>query len=235
MNKDTRRFYVYLWLRHKDSKNGPRLSPYYVGKGSGNRAFNPRQRRVKLPKDRSYIVFVQEGLTEQEAFDLERYCIALYGRKDLGTGILGNFTDGGEGVSGFKFPQEIRDRISRANLGRVVSQETRDKLSRANKGNQNFLGKTHTPETKAKMSLAQMGNQNFLGKTHTQEVRNRISRGRLRHLYELTDPNGEIYVTENLTDFAKQYGLSQGNLANVIHGKRKTHKGWTGRIVETFR
>jgi hypothetical protein len=224
-----------MWLRHKDSKHGPKLSPYYVGKGSGYRAFNPRQRRVKPPKDRSCIVFVQEGLTEQEAFDLERYCIALYGRKDLGTGILGNFTDGGEGASGLRVSQEVRDRISRANLGRVVSQETRDKLSQANMGNQNFLGKTHTPETKAKMSLAQMGNQNFLGKTHTQEIRNRISRGRLRHLYELTDPSGEIYVTENLTDFAKQYGLSQGNLANVIHGKRKTHKGWTGRIVETFR
>ncbi len=235
MNKDPRRFYVYLWLRHKDSKNGPRLSPYYVGKGSGNRAFNPRQRRVKPPKDHSYIVFAQEGLTEQEAFDSERYYIALYGRKDLGTGVLGNFTNGGEGVSGLRISQEARDRISRANLGKVVSQKTRDKLSRASMGKQHFLGKRHTPETKAKMSLAQMGNQNFLGKTHSQEARNRISRGRLRHLYEFTDPNGEIYATENLADFAKQYDLSQGNLVNVVHGKRKSHKGWTGRIIENLK
>ena len=211
MNKDSRRFYVYLWLRHKNSKHGARLSPYYVGKGSGNRAFNPRQRRVKPPKDQSFIVFAQEGLTEQEAFDLERYYIALYGRKDLGTGILGNFTDGGEGVSGLRISQEARDKISRAHTDKVVSQETRDKLSRAN-----------------------MGSQYFLGKTHTQEARSKIAQARLRYLCELTDPNGEIYVTDNLTDFAKQHDLSQGNLVNVIHGKRKSHKGWTGHIIERY-
>lgn len=232
MSEDSRRFYVYLWLRHKNSKHGPKLSPYYVGKGSGNRAFNPKQRRVKPPKDRSYIVFAQEGLTEQEAFDLERYYIALYGRKDLGTGILGNFTDGGEGVSGLRHSQESRNKMSRAQKGKMVSQETRDKLSRASMGHQHFLGKSHTQEARAKISLANMGNQNFLGKTHTKEARNRIAQARLRYLYELTNSNGDIYVTDNLTDFTRQHGLSQGNLVNVIHGKRKSHKGWTGRIIE---
>lgn len=235
MSKDPRRFYVYLWLRYKNSKHGPRLSPYYVGKGSGNRAFNPNQRRVKPPKDRSYIVFAQEGLTEQEAFNLERYYIALYGRKDLGTGILGNFTNGGEGASGLRLSQEARDKISRAHKGKIVSQETRDKLSRASIGHQHFLGKSHTQETRAKMSLSNRGNQHFLGKTHTQEARNRIARARLKYLYELTDPDGEIYITDNLTDFTKQHCLSQGNLVNVIHGKRKTHKGWTGKIIEEIR
>jgi hypothetical protein len=195
VNEDSRRFYVYLWLRHKNSKHGPKLSPYYVGKGSGNRAFNPRGRRVKPPKDWSYIVFAQEGLTEQEAFDLERYCIALYGRKDLGTGILCNFTDGGEGVSGLR----------------------------------------HSQEARAKLSLANMGNQHFLGKTHTQESRNKIAEARLKYLYELTNSNGDIYVTDNLTHFTRQHDLSQGNLVNVIHGKRKSHKGWTGRIIEQLR
>lgn len=232
MNEDSRRFYVYLWLRHKNSKHGPRLSPYYVGKGSGNRAFNPRQRRVKPPKDRSYIVFAQEGLTEQEAFDLERYYITLYGRKDLGTGILNNFTNGGEGASGLKLSQEARHKISRAHTGKIVSQKTRDKLSRASIGHQHFLGKSHTQETRAKISLANRGNQYFLGKTHTQEVRYKIAQARLKYLYELTAPSGDIYITDNLTDFARQHDLSQGNLVNVIHGKRKSHKGWTGKIVE---
>ena len=232
MNEDSRRFYVYLWLRHKNSKHGPMLSPYYVGKGSGNRAFNAKQRRVKPPKDRSYIVFAQEGLTEQEAFDLERYYIALYGRKDLGTGILGNFTNGGEGASGLRLSQEARNKISRAHTGRIVSQETRDKLSRASIGHQHFLGKSHTQEARAKISLANRGKQHFLGKTHTQEVRYKIAQARLRYLYELISPSGDIYITDNLTDFARQHDLSQGNLVNVIHGKRKSHKGWTGKIVE---
>jgi len=235
MIKDPRRFYVYLWLRCKESKNGPRLSPYYVGKGSGSRAFNPQNRKVKPPKDRAYIVFAQEGLTEHEAFDLERYYIALYGRKDLGTGILGNFTDGGEGSSGLRHTEDMKRKMSELHSGRSVSQETRNKLSRACMGNQNFLGKSHTQETRRKMSLASMGNQHFLGKTHTQEVRHKISQARLRHFYELIDPSDKIYTTDNLTKFAKEHGLSQGNLVNVIHGKRRHHKGWTGRIVETLK
>lgn len=235
MTKNPRRFYVYLWLRYKNSRHGPRLSPYYVGKGSGNRAFNSRQRRVRPPKDWSYIVFAQEGLTEREAFDLEQYYIALYGRKDLGTGILGNFTDGGEGVSGLRHSQEARNKISRAHLGKMVSQETRNKLSRAGLGNQHFLGKTHTQEAKTRISVASMGNQHFLGKTHTQKTKNKITQARLKYLYELTNSNGDIYVTDNLTDFANQHGLSQGNLVNVIHGKRKSHKGWTGQIMEEIK
>lgn len=235
MTKDPRRFYVYMFLRSKDSVNGKKYSPYYVGKGSGNRAFSLGGRRVKPPKDQSCIVFVQEGLTEQAAFDLERYCIALYGRKDLGTGILNNFTDGGEGVSGLMHSQESKNKMSRAQTGKVISQETRDKLSRVSMGNQHFLGKSHTQEARTKISLANIGNQHFLGKTHTQKSRNKIAQARLKYLYELTDSNGDIYVTDNLTDFTKQHDLSQGNLVNVINGKRKSHKGWTGRIVERLR
>jgi hypothetical protein len=44
------------------------------------------------------LVYVQEGLTEKRLLLLRRYCIALYGRIDLGTGILRNMTAGGGGL-----------------------------------------------------------------------------------------------------------------------------------------
>ena len=53
-----------------------------------------------------------------------------------------------------------------------------------------------------------------------------------RYLYELIDPDGEVYVTDNLFDFAKQYDLTNSSLNKVAHGKQGTHKGWTARIVE---
>ena len=92
------RFYTYAYLRSKDSKTAKAGTPYYIGKGHGNRAYN-YHRRTPVPKDRSKIIFLKENVTEEEAFTYEREMILFYGRKDLGTGILINWTDGGEGTS----------------------------------------------------------------------------------------------------------------------------------------
>ena len=86
--------YTYLWLR----SNG---TPYYVGKGHGKRAYKNGERAVKRPEC-EFRILVQHWVSEQEAFSMEKFWIALYGRKDLGTGILRNRTDGGDGPSGVK-------------------------------------------------------------------------------------------------------------------------------------
>lgn len=86
-------YYVYLYLRESDQ------TPYYVGKGTGNRMFRGSH-SVNIPKDLNLIQVVQDELSDQDARILEMELIKKYGRKDNGTGILRNLTDGGEGRPG---------------------------------------------------------------------------------------------------------------------------------------
>ena len=85
-------FYTYAYLRKGDR------TPYYIGKGRGKRAYDSSH-NVKVPDDKDRIIFLKQNLTEEEAFNHEKYMIAVLGRKDLGTGILRNMSDGGEGHS----------------------------------------------------------------------------------------------------------------------------------------
>jgi hypothetical protein len=118
-------FYTYIYLREDGT-------PYYVGKGSGKRAYwKHRKGRLAVPRDKNLLV-IQEFPSEAEAFEAEKFLIALYGRKDNGTGILRNLTDGGEGISGLKFSEAIRHRLSAAAKTRPpISEETRNKLRAA--------------------------------------------------------------------------------------------------------
>lgn len=133
------RFYTYLWLREDGT-------PYYVGKGTGRRAFQTDDHRVKCPKDKSRIL-VQPHPTEDDALAAEKFFVDYYGRKDLGLGNLRNITNGGDrGPTGFHFSLEQRKRLSIAHKGLIRSKEHRQNLAIALKG------KRASTETRRKQS-----------------------------------------------------------------------------------
>lgn len=111
-------FYVYAYLRNKDSKTAKAGTPYYIGKGCGGRAWDFRHHTNRTPKNKSDVVILESGLTELGAFALERRLIRWWGRKDLGTGILLNLTDGGEGISGRLTSEKTRKKLSDYFTGR---------------------------------------------------------------------------------------------------------------------
>ncbi len=109
-------YYTYAYLRED-------RTPYYIGKGKGDR-IHSTNRTYKPPKDKSRIIFLKQNLTEEEAFKHEKYMIAVFGRKDLGSGILYNRTDGGEGGSNQGTPEQRSESAKKANASRTPEQRS---------------------------------------------------------------------------------------------------------------
>lgn len=115
-------YYVYAYLRSDGS-------PYYIGKGKGNRAWwKGKREKVQPPVDKSKIIIVEKNLTDLGAIAIERRMIRWYGRKDIGTGILRNLTDGGEGHSGKICSDDTKRKMSIARLGVKLSEATKQKM-----------------------------------------------------------------------------------------------------------
>jgi hypothetical protein len=133
--------------------------PVYVGKGRGYRAGLYNRRNAKIEALISFggtlpPVKVREGLTEAEAYEVERALIAFHGRADLGLGPLLNLSDGGAGATGVIVSAELRARRGAAHRGKIVSAETRARMSAALKGK---TPPPDTPERRAALSAALKG------------------------------------------------------------------------------
>jgi hypothetical protein len=135
--------FVYCYLRADGT-------PYYVGIAStAHRPVRKGVSETRPPAQRCRVRVMKTGLTWEMACQWERFYIARYGRKDIGTGILRNRTEGGEGVKS-PSPETIAKRVQ--SRGRwVPSDAVRQKMSVAQ------LGVKRSPEAVAKCAAALRG------------------------------------------------------------------------------
>ena len=154
-------YYTYAYLREDGT-------PYYVGKGEKNRIYKKGKGEVKPPKDKSKIIFLKQNLTEEDAFKHEIYMIAVFGRKDLGTGILRNRTNGGEGCSGMICREDVKLKIKNSNLGKKHTEKSKKKMSESRKG------RIHSEETKIKIGKSSKNRKPMLGKKMSEETKKRL-------------------------------------------------------------
>jgi len=222
-------YYTYAYLRED-------RTPYYVGKGKGDRVHDKGKKEIKPPKNKSRIIFLKQNLTEEEAFKHEIYMIAVFGRIDLGTGILRNRTNGGEGTSGCIPSEETKRKMSESKKGKTLSDKHRKNLSDAQKGrtfseehrrklSESKKGKSLPEETKNKISEATKG------KTFSEETRRKLCEMKLKYYYTIYSTTQDVtYKTNNIKVFCKEHSLNPGNLSITFVGKRNHHKGF--RIIK---
>lgn len=182
-NNRAEMYYTYAYLREDGT-------PYYVGKGKGDRAYRKVGKPCATPKDKNKIIYLKTNLTEEQSFNHEKYMIFILGRKDLGTGILLNKSDGGEGASGCIPSEETRRKRSAKmkgennplygkrgkdspRYGKKHTQETKDKIRKSLQGN------VISEETRIKISeknkLNRLGEKNpFYGRKHSEETKQKM-------------------------------------------------------------
>lgn len=215
------KFYTYAYL----SKSG---RPYYIGKGSGERAYKSGCRFATTPSDRRKILILKSGLSEDQAFKHEMYMIHVLGRKNNGTGILLNLTDGGEGSSGRVLSPQTREKISKKLFGKKAKESSRLRMSASRKGRYVSI------ETRQRMSLSMRGKNTG---PRTEEFKAKVSntllaRERSKYTYEAVLESGEKITFKSLAKFCRIREDFDYSAALKAAKSSRMYKGVLLKIVE---
>jgi len=233
-------FYVYE-IQYPDG------TPFYVGKGKGKRMYIHLKKnddknklkqniinKIRRNGNEPITITVVNDLTEDKAYEIEKSLITHYGRRNIGTGILSNLTDGGEGVSGWTHSLETKRRLSKTStnnknaLGHKVTDEVKLKISESNKGLK------RSDEVKLKMSAVHKGELNgFYGKVHSEETKLKMSIAAKSRVsthkkvvvqFDLNDILLREY--ESAREAERSSGVDYRHISACCLGKQKSAKGF---------
>jgi len=236
-------YYTYAYLREDGT-------PYYIGKGKDNRIFSKNRKGIRVPKDRNRIIFLKQNLYEKEAFDHEIYMIFIFGRKDLGTGILHNRTNGGDGVTGPKtedYKRKMSEIMKGENnpsygkrgknsilYGKKLSEETKDKIRKS------LTGRKLSEEHMKKLSECNKGEKNyFYGKSEyggwnkgipmSDESKKKLRESHSSWFIFKHKDGRELKLFTTLSCFCEENKLDRRTMIRVMNNEPKynQHKGWT--------
>lgn len=176
-----------------------------------------------------------QGLSQDDALDLERKLIAEYQSADRRYGY--NIEAGGRKKGSFspETLEKMRQRMlgeNNHNYGKHLSEETRRKLSECNRGEKNPHWGTHrSPETRAKISASEKGRVgSLLGKHHSEETKAKIGLANAKAVCCVE--TGVIYPSATMA--GRMWGISSTAICDVCRHKknRVTSGGYHWEFVE---
>lgn len=212
--------------------------PFYIGIGEKkNRAHTKHGRNEfwnKIIKKTNYrIDILFDDLTWEEAQEKEKEFISIYGRRDLGTGILVNLTDGGENppkMFGHKFnlgrkqSTTTRKKRSESMMGRTFSEETiklKSDIAKKNGQKPSFKGFNHSEETKKIMSEKK---KDIIFSEETRKKLSDAKKGKTANNAKSIIINDISY--KSVTDAAKELGLLRRKITERIKSNDLEFINW---------
>jgi len=199
----------FTYRKRKHQEEASRDSRYYFHRALKKYGFNNFEWEILFNSD------IDSILCEKERHFIE----SLETMRPQGY----NLTEGGDGISGYKFSEAVRKKLSIIRKGKKVSQEVRAKISATKKGipNKGHKGHPISEETRAKISKALKGQTHKGNKNYrpTEETKKKISkalkghRGNKSKEEEMADP---IVSREDIKCDACGKDLTMKKGCNVI-------------------
>ncbi len=229
------KYYVYAYLDSKLEENILfndiifKHKPIYIGKGQNNRMlehFKDRKRlntyfynklnKMILEENIPIVIKLKEFEDEKEAIQMEIDLIRFLGKKKNG-GLLYNTTDGGDGLSGYIFTDEVKEKMrENAVINKVHLHFSNNKGER-----HPMFGKKHKKSSIDKMSNAKKGT-----KQSPEWIEKRVSK--LRG-FELSKEHRDKISESNIGRIVSEETKYKQSIARI--GKKPHNKGKIKDII----
>lgn len=224
--------YVYRHIRLDKNQ------PFYIGIGSDAeyKRANERARRSELwkkitAKSDYFVEIIADEVSVEFAKEKEIEFIKLYGRIDKRTGTLCNMTDGGDGLNGYIFTKEHKEKLSISSSKRIVSEEQKEKLRKFR------LGIKNSEEARRKISLANKNRKNTPEQNIAASIRMKVnnpSKGKtgkdsfpFKGIIEAYKDGLLVNTYEGIYDAANKLNVTATKISAVLKGRRNHTGGYT--------
>lgn len=142
---------------------------------------------------------------------LERAFIRRYGLKDYKTIKMTLAHSGMKGNGGY--------------VNSYLYEGAKMRRSEIMKGNRNGVGRRQTEEQK-KVISKRTKEMWKTGVFSTKKYREKLSKSLCKKEYKITNKNGDVYYTNNIVKFSKEFGIDFSPLYKMAKGKMTFYKEW---------